>query len=78
MRPLLRRMYAGWMTFARALAWVNARIILTVVFYLVLTPVGLARRLLGYDPMSRRLEGDAATYRVTREPRPSSHVEKQY
>jgi multisubunit Na+/H+ antiporter MnhG subunit len=74
----LRRLFAAWMAFARALAWVNARVILTVVFYLIVTPVGLARRLLGYDSMGRRLERDASSYRVAREPRPGSHVEKQY
>lgn len=78
MRDVLRKLYAGWMRFARALAWVNARVILTVVFYVILTPVGLVRRLLGYDPMRRRLERDAASYRVAREPRPRSHLEKQY
>jgi uncharacterized protein involved in cysteine biosynthesis len=78
MSPLLRRLYDGWMVFVRALAWINARIILMVVFYLILTPVGLFRRLLGYDPLNRRVDSNAATYRVPRERRPESHLEKQY
>jgi hypothetical protein len=78
MHPLLQRAYDRWMVVVRALAWVNTRVILTVVFYLILTPVGLVRRLMGYDPLNRRLEPDARTYRVSRERRPASHLEKQY
>jgi hypothetical protein len=78
MAPFLRRLYGGWLTVARALAWVNARVILTIVFVAILTPVGLIRRLLGYDPMRRRLDPAAPTYRVEHERRPSSHMEKQY
>jgi hypothetical protein len=78
MRSLLRSAYAGWMVVARKIGWFNSRVILTVVFYLVLTPVGLVRRILGYDPMHRRFELETGSYRVTRAPRPGSHMEKPY
>ena len=64
--PVLRPVYVGWMTFAFVLGWVNTRLILGLFFYLILTPVGLIMRLLGRDPMQRKLEKDAATYWVTR------------
>ena len=41
--------------------------VLAMVFYLVLTPIGLLMRLVGYDPMSRRFDKDAASYWVPRE-----------
>lgn len=44
---------ALWWRFAIALGYVNARIILTAVFFLVLTPVGLLRRFAGADPLAR-------------------------
>lgn len=44
---------AVWWRFAMALGYVNARIILTVVFLVVLTPVGLLQRLAGRDPLAR-------------------------
>jgi hypothetical protein len=78
MKPLLRRLYAGWMRIARALAWVNTRALLTAVFYAIFTPVGVVRRLLGYDPMRRRFERETASYRVRREPRDATHMERQY
>ena len=43
-----------WWKFALALGYVNARIILTIAFAIVLTPVGLAWRLLGKDPLARK------------------------
>jgi len=44
----------AWMQFARALGWVNSRILLTLLFVLVLTPYGMLQRLLGRDPLGRR------------------------
>jgi hypothetical protein len=54
-RPaLLAAPNAVWWRFARVLGHVNARIILTVAFIVVLTPIGLLWRLLGRDPLARR------------------------
>ncbi len=35
------------------LGYVNARIILTIAFAIVLTPVGLVWRLIGHDPLAQ-------------------------
>jgi len=45
---------AIWWQFAAILGFVNARIILTVAFVLILTPMGLIWRLIGRDPLARR------------------------
>jgi len=45
---------AAWWAFSRALGYVNARIILTVLFGIVLVPLSLAWRLSGKDPLARR------------------------
>jgi hypothetical protein len=49
----LRWPSAAWWRFAMMLGYVNARIILTVVFVLILTPIGLIWRLIGRDPLAR-------------------------
>ena len=67
-----------WMAASEFLAWINTRIILGVVFYTLLTPLGLAMRLLGKDPLSRKFEPDGDTYRVARQRRPASHMTHQY
>jgi Saxitoxin biosynthesis operon protein SxtJ len=70
--------HKGWMWIGHVLGWINTRIILGFVFYLIVTPTGLFRRWLGKDPMGRKLRPDLDSYRVTREPRPASHLKKQF
>ncbi len=58
----LKPVYIFWMRFAYLLGWVNTRLILTVIFYLVFTPVGIFMRLLGKDPLDRALDKKTASY----------------
>ena len=44
----------AWMLLAEGLSFVTTRIILGLVFFLVLTPIGVLKRLSGWDPLSRR------------------------
>lgn len=44
------------MRFAQALGWVNTRIILSLVYFLIFTPIALFFRLIGKDPMDRSFE----------------------
>ena len=46
---ILKPIYFVWMTFAAILGWVMTRLILSLVFYFILTPIGLLTRLLGED-----------------------------
>ena len=56
-RPqLLKWPSAVWWRFAGALAYVNARILLTILFSVLLVPLSLVWRLLGKDPLARRRE----------------------
>ncbi|MBI2495064.1 MAG: hypothetical protein HYY59_07510 [Candidatus Omnitrophica bacterium] len=43
-----------WWRLARALGWVNTRVLLSVFFFFVVTPTGLVMRLCGWDPLHRR------------------------
>ena len=43
-----------WMKLAEALAFVSSRVILALIFFLVLTPIGLVKRAIGWDPLQRR------------------------
>jgi saxitoxin biosynthesis operon SxtJ-like protein len=75
---VLAPVYRIWMTIGDALGWVNSRILLGLVFYGLVTPMGLAMRLRGRDPMRRRFEPGADSYRVLRQPRPGSHMLRQF
>ncbi|SNY49506.1 hypothetical protein SAMN06297280_1440 [Arsukibacterium tuosuense] len=39
--------YRLWMAFARVMAWLNTRLLLGIVFYLLILPLGLVLRLFG-------------------------------
>ncbi len=44
----------AWMKLAEGMAFVSSRIILALIFFLVLTPIGLIKRAMGWDPLHRR------------------------
>src|SRR6266851_8012980 len=44
----------AWMALAEVLSFVSTRIILAFVFFGVLTPIGLIKRMFGWDPLHRR------------------------
>ena len=51
---LSRRFHVLWMRLAVALGYVNSRVLLTLMYYLVMTPYGVVSRLVGRDPLNRR------------------------
>lgn len=69
---------AVWWKFALVLGYINARVILTVIFFVVLTPIALLWRLLGRDPLARRRsawQGWTSYPKRYRDPR---HYERMY
>ena len=51
---------------AHAIGWFNTRVILILVYYLILTPIGLLMRVFGKDILDQRLDGDASSYWIKR------------
>ena len=52
LRPgLLLYPYRAWMKLGHILGWVNSRIILGLVFFIVLQPIALIMRIFGHDPL---------------------------
>jgi hypothetical protein len=68
----LKWVYIGWMSIAFVLGFVMAHVILTLLFYLVLTPIGLVARLCGQDFLSLKLNRTAKSYWIPRDPKPKS------
>ena len=64
---LLAPVERGWMRGAVILGEVNSRILLTVLFYLVIAPVGFVRRRFR-DPLNRSLRDGEATNWIRRPP----------
>ncbi|MBT5874491.1 MAG: hypothetical protein HOH43_13820 [Candidatus Latescibacteria bacterium] len=67
-RPVLKPLFIGWMTFAHALAWFNTRLIMGVSFFVLFTPIGLVMRLFGKDFLNVRIEKESPSYWSRRTP----------
>jgi len=74
----LRSFHRVWMTIGEGLGWVNSRIILSILYYFLIVPIGAIQRMSGKDAMRRRFDAGADTYKVPRARRPSSHMQHQY
>jgi hypothetical protein len=77
----LKYIYIGWMAMAFALGFIVSHVILTLFFFLVITPVGLVARLLGKDFLRLRLDRNAPSYwipRESRDPKAAVHYEQQF
>ena len=70
--PLQPAIYRGWMLLVFPVGWTVSHLVLVVIYYFAITPLGLVVRMLGYDPMKRRFDRRARTYWV--EHRPGGNV----
>ncbi len=69
----------AWMLLAEALSFVTTRIILGLVFFFVITPIGVVKRLSGWDPLSRRSKSSGSYWQPYSErQRDPRHFEKMF
>lgn len=77
-RPVLRLAYLGLSYATYPLGLVVSYVVLALVYFVALTPIGWMMRLVGHDPLGRRFEPGRATYWTTRGPaRPTESYFKQ-
>jgi saxitoxin biosynthesis operon SxtJ-like protein len=74
----LAPVHKGWMWIGHILGWINTRILLGIVFYGLITPIGIVFRLMGKDTMRQAFSEQSSTYRVVRQPRARSHMKFQF
>jgi len=69
-----------WMKFGLLLAHIVSPIALGILFYIAFFPIGLLMRLFGADPMRLKMDRQAATYWVTRQPPgpPPQSMDRQF
>ena len=65
-----RPLFVGLALLAFPIGFVLSHVILAVLFFLIIAPIGVVMRLVGHDPMKRRLEPEAETYWTPAEPMP--------
>ena len=74
----LRSLYRGWMHIALIVGAIVNALVLAIVFFLLITPMGFVGNLLGKDPMRRRLDPELKSYRVERKIPNRQHMERPY
>ncbi len=78
-RPrLLKWPSAVWWKFAEVLGYINARDNLTVIFTIILTPMGLLWRAIGHDPLARRRKNWPGWSPVPGRFRDPNHFKRMY
>ena len=58
---ILRPLYKAWMSVAMLIGWVLTRVILTVLFYAIMTPLGIINRLAGKNILADKPNNQSAT-----------------
>lgn len=69
----------AWMALAEGMSYVMTTIILGIVFFLVVTPIGVVKRLFGWDPLRRRGAAEPSYWKpYPAKQRDPKHYEKLY
>ena len=66
-QPVIKPVYILMMKAAHILGWINTRILLAFIYYIVLTPIGLTMRVFGKDILDQKIEPHKTDYWVKRE-----------
>jgi hypothetical protein len=74
----LKPVYELWLKIGHVLGWLNNRLILTLIFGLLVTPMALVMKLIKRDTMQRQWQPHLTTYRSPCRPRDHHHCEKPY
>ena len=62
--PAIAWVYAGWMLITFPVGWVMSYVVASLVYFLVVTPIGLIVRVVGRDALGRTFEPESETYWV--------------
>ncbi|MCF3649581.1 SxtJ family membrane protein [Synoicihabitans lomoniglobus] len=60
--PSVRLIYLGAVLVTFPIGFVLSHVILAIVYYLVITPIGILMRLLGRDPLNRKFDPNRKSY----------------
>lgn len=59
---IFKSLYNFWMKIVLVLSWVNTRVLLFMIFYLILTPTGLILKLLRKDLLEQKISKTEKSY----------------
>ena len=73
---LFKYIFRKWVAFSIIIGYFISRILLTLIFFLVITPTGLLMKLFGKDPMDRKIDDQISTYWIKHEQPSDSTIER--
>jgi len=76
--PVLRPVYGGWMRFGLLASKLMTPLVLGIVFFGMISPMALIRRLTGNDPMQRAFDPEKISYRVESSKSPKEKLERPF
>ena len=65
-----QRLFVAWMTAAFPIGWTVSHLLMGLIYFLLITPMGLIMRLCGRDAMGRKFEPERDSYWVPHETPP--------
>jgi hypothetical protein len=76
----IRWVYVGWMVAVWPIGWVVSHLLLAILFFGVIMPIGLILRAIGRDPLRKAFDRSATTYWIARptEPTDSQRYFRQF
>jgi hypothetical protein len=73
----LNPVYKTWMRFGLIMSKIMTPLIMSIVFYIVITPAGFLMKIFAKDPLARTFD-DTDSYRVPSKKAPVENLEKPY
>ncbi|MFQ5601694.1 MAG: SxtJ family membrane protein [bacterium] len=64
---ILKGIYKIWMGLALLIGWVMSRVILSLLYYLAITPIAFFMRLIGKDLLDQKIDKNISSYWTVRE-----------
>jgi hypothetical protein len=74
----LKFIYIPWMKLGAVLGWINTRIILSIIYFGLITPIGFILRCVGKDAMQRSFDKKMLSYRKISPPQSPQHMERPF
>ena len=67
-----------WLKISDVLGWINTRLVMGVIFFLLIVPIGLIMRLFTKDPLNNQWSETQESYRIVTKTRNKEHLEKPF
>jgi hypothetical protein len=74
----LRMVYLIWMALALVLGWIMSRVIITILFFFILTPIALIAKVFGKKFLDLNFRDNKPSYWISKDPEKKINYSKMY